>query len=563
MTRRDMRRAGFRRNLEQIAIYATLLAGIALLTAAILLPASSAAAPAESPLVTAQANAIYNNGWAPLTVYFSAYGSRSQDSTIVRYEWDLDGNGAVDYDATAQGGYAHYLYSKPGEYTITLRVTDAQGRSASDRVQVTVRHPASSSVDYWTVFDDTRVGRIDVALTQADWDAMWVDPEAKYQVQADATVFGEELSDVGFRMRGQFSLRVSGAKKPWKIDTDAYVDGQEYRNLRQLMLLNNIGDPSLLMEKLAYEMMYAAGLPASHVSFVELWIDFTDDGAPPVYWGVYSLVERVDNKYIGNRFGADSKGGNLYKASHAQRGPMDLVYYGDRIEDYPVQNGQYAYGKMSNEEEADYSDIVNLCRVLDGTTYASDAEFRQALESVFDMDAFLRYLAVITLLDNWDSYPFTGNNFYLYHDPVTGIFEWIPWDLTWGGNPQTPLFERADPGLVERAPLFDKAMETAYYRSKYAAYLDLLLRVWFNRSNVTDLVQTYHRQIAPYISQSTGDKAFYGEGAMFPPESFDHSWESLLQFVADREAFANTALQLEASGAAPAGPRDNPERGNP
>ena len=71
-------------------------------------------------------------------------------------------------------------------------------------------------------------------------------------------------------MRGQFSLRMSGAKKPWKIDTDYYVDNQEFHNLRQLMFLNNIGDSSLLYEKLAYEMMYAAGLLVTtkrHVSY--------------------------------------------------------------------------------------------------------------------------------------------------------------------------------------------------------------------------------------------------------------------------------------------------------
>src|SRR4030042_677749 len=157
------------------------------------------------------------------------------------------------------------------------------------------------------------------------------------------------------------------------------------------MLLNNIGDPSLLMEKLSYEMMYAAGLPSSHAAYVELWINISDDDAPPVYRGVYTLVERVDNKYIPNRFGAASEGGNLYKASHAQRGPMDLIYYGESIGEYPIQNGQDAYGKKNNEEEADYSDIVNLCRVLDGTDYASDEDFIRALEAEVIMDSFLRY----------------------------------------------------------------------------------------------------------------------------------------------------------------------------
>lgn len=532
---------------EKASIYIFLIAGIGIISVMILNPASSAPIPQESQYVTAQANAISNIGWAPLTVYFSAYGSRSDGAAIERYEWDLDGNGAFDSDATEGGGYIQYSYSKPGEYVVTLRVVDALGRSSTDQVTVSVRHPASSSVDYWTVFDKSSVRRIDVAITQADWQAMWVNPESKHQVSVDVNIFGERLEDVGFRMRGQFSLRESGAKKPWKFDIDAYIYDQEFHNLRQLMLLNNIGDPSLLNETLAYEMMYAAGLPASHTAFVELWIDITDDSLPSAFWGVYTMVERVDRKYLGNRFGAESKGGNLYKASHAQRGPMDLIYYGDRIEDYPTQNGQYAYGMMNNEEEADYSDIINLCRVLDGTVYASDEEFMQALEAEFNMDAFLRYLAVITILDNWDSYPYTGNNYFLFHDPLSGIFEWIPWDLSWGGNPYAPVFERTSPGLLERAPLSDKVMETERYRSKYAAYIDLLLRNWFNSGNLTDLVQKYHSMLVPYISQSTGDKAFYGENPMFPLEAFDNSWQAILHFVREREAFVRTKLLEEAS----------------
>jgi hypothetical protein len=351
------------------------------------------------------------------------------------------------------------------------------------------------------------------------------------------------LDDVGFRMRGQFSLRESGDKKPWKIDTDAYVDGQEFHNLRQLMLLNSIGDPGMVYEKLAYEGMEFAGLPASHVAYVELWIDISDDDQPPIYWGVYTLVERVDNKYLANRFGPDSVGGNLYKASHAQRGPMDLIYHGERIEDYPVQNGQYAYGKMNNEEEADYNDIIELCRVIDGTEYASDEEFMQALEEVLNVDSFLRYMAVITVLNNWDSYAYTGNNFYLFNNPVTGRFEWIPWDLTWGGETSAPLFGRPTAGFLERAPLYDNVFQVDEYRSKYAAYVDLLLVYWFNSENVSAKAQAYHDMIAPYVSQSTGDKAFYGDQPMFPPEYFTNSLPALLKFVSERNSFLRTQLQ--------------------
>ena len=198
--------------------------------------------------VTAQANAIPNHGWAPLTVYFSSFGSLSQDE-IVRYEWDLDGNGSIDYDASSQGGYAQYLYYQTRRIRHHPAGHRLQGRLAIRQRERDCPPPRSASVDYWTVFDDSRMRphrhrpfacRLgsDVGRTGG-----------QDTVQADATIFGEELNDVGFRMRGQFSLRMSGDKKPWKIDTDAYVDGQEFHNLRQLMLLNNIGDPSLLFKK--------------------------------------------------------------------------------------------------------------------------------------------------------------------------------------------------------------------------------------------------------------------------------------------------------------------------
>ena len=497
------------------------------------------------PNVSAQAYAMPNDGWAPLTVYFSALGSNSLNGAIVRYEWDLDGNGSFETDATANGGYASYTYSKPRDYFISLRVTDANGGTAVASALVNVRHPTSSSVDYWTIFDDSRVRRIEVSLDQADWNQMWADVESKYQAKADVNVFGEELQDVGFRMRGQFSLRMSGDKKPWKIDTDAYIADQEYHNLRQLMLLNNIGDAGLLKEKLAYEMMRFAGLPASFVSFVELWIDIRDDGQDPIYWGVYSMVERVDNKYIGNRFGRDAKGGNLYKASHAQRGPMDLIYHGDSIEDYPVQNGQYAYGKMNNEAEADYSDIVALCRVVDGTEYASDEELIQTLEDNLNVDAFLRYLAVNTIIDNWDSYVYTGNNFYLFNDSVSGRFEWIPWDLTWGGGTDAPLFSRSESGMMESAPLYDLVFSVEKYQDAYRAYIDLLSRYWFNPQNLSPMIQKYHNMIAPYVTQSTGDKAFYGEQSMFPLDAFQNSADELKNFVTQRSAYIQSALEQE------------------
>jgi spore coat protein H len=495
--------------------------------------------------VDVYASAMPHQGWAPLTVYFSPFGSQSSGAEIVKYEWDLDANGLFETDATAMGGYADYDYAKPGEYAVSLRVTDAQGNQAVDTVNIQVRHPAASSVDYWTVFDDSTVRRVDISLSKADWDQMWLNPEAKTQVKADANVFGEELNDIGFRMRGQFSLRMSGAKKPWKIDTDAYIDGQEFHNLKQLVFTNGIGDPSLIQEKLAYEMMHFAGIPASHICHVQLWIDFSDDDQGPMFWGVYNLVERVDKKFLANRFGPDAKGGNLYKASHAQRGAMDLVYHGPEITAYPTQDGLYAYGKASNEDAADYSDLLNLIYVIDGATYATPDDFAAALEPVFNVDLFLRYMAVVNTVGNWDSYINTGNNYYLFNNSLTGQFEWIPWDLTFGGEATMPLFAVGGGEMVERAPLYENVLKVERYRVKYAAYYDLLTRTWFTSENVASLAAQYHNQIAPFMSQGTGDKGFYGDSAMATINDFNQSWQFYGEFARQRNEYIRNNLLTE------------------
>jgi hypothetical protein len=216
---------------------------------------------------------------------------------------------------------------------------------------------------------------------------------------------------------------------------------------------------------------------------------------------------------------------------------MDLIYYGPTIENYPTQNGMYAYGKTTNEEAADYSDIVYLAYVIDGAEYDTPEDFALALEQVFNVDSFLRYMAVMVTVSSWDIYPYTGNNFYLYNNPGTGQFEWIPWDLTWGDNARFPLFELEGEGLLERAPLYDRVFEVERYRIQYAAYLDLLARTWFNGDNIGREAQRYYNLIVPQISQGSGDKMYYGETPMFSPELFQDSWIQIVQFAEERSNF--------------------------
>ena len=517
----------------------------------VLLAPAPSTAPAAAPevAISVRAYAIPNQGWAPLTVYFSAFGAHSPAGRIVLYEWDLDGNGRFDSRSESAGGYATYTYAKPGDYVVTLRVTDEQRHSATASTTVSVRHPTSSSVDYWTIFDDSQVRRVDFYVSQANWNRMWADPGAKLKVEADVELLGERVERVGLSMKGNGSLEASGDKKSWKIDTDEFVPDQEFRNLKQLLLHNNFMDASLLRDKLAYEMMGFAGVPTSHTAYVELWIDITDDDLPATFWGVYTLVERLDQKYVDNRFGRDAGGGNLYKAdAWFEQGAADLAYYGEEIADYPQPRGETAYHLRSNRDRPDYADIIALCRVIDGQEYATPAEYAQALEPVFNVDGFLRYMAVIFTNLNLDTYPYTGNNFFIYHNLATGRFEFLPWDLnnSWGhfaGDASFPLFGSSTSlGPLQYAPLFSKTFEVPEYRLAYAAYVDLLVRFFFNEQQIGARAQALHELIGPYLTQNSGDKMYVGPSAIFGVDDFERDRVELVGLTRERSAFLRTAL---------------------
>jgi PKD repeat protein len=83
----------------------------------------------------AVATASPTTGAAPLTVNFDGTGSSDPDGNPLSYAWDLDDDGAYD-DSTATK--PSYTYTTAGGYTPSLRVTDSQGASDTDSVNISV-----------------------------------------------------------------------------------------------------------------------------------------------------------------------------------------------------------------------------------------------------------------------------------------------------------------------------------------------------------------------------------------------------------------------------------------
>jgi len=104
-----------------------------------------ASADNQAPLAKIATDRVAGN--SPLHVSFDASASHDPDGDIAKYEWDWDSDGVYDSDAGTNPDTLHVWYS-PGYYTVTLRVTDDDGATATDFVNLTARGPYVTMPDW-------------------------------------------------------------------------------------------------------------------------------------------------------------------------------------------------------------------------------------------------------------------------------------------------------------------------------------------------------------------------------------------------------------------------------
>jgi PKD repeat protein len=91
---------------------------------------------------TASVSATPTTGYNPLTVNFSGSATDS-DGRVACYEWDFEGNGVYDY-FSYDSGNTSFTYFVPGTYAAQLRVTDDDGLTGTQTVQITVNETAGT-----------------------------------------------------------------------------------------------------------------------------------------------------------------------------------------------------------------------------------------------------------------------------------------------------------------------------------------------------------------------------------------------------------------------------------
>ena len=178
-------------------------------------------------------------------------------------------------------------------------------------------------------------------------------------------------------------------------------------------------------QSLANAVYQAAGLAAPDSQAVQLRINGADLALPgsPMY-GRYMSLEALGAAFALNHFPADPLG-NLYAAFRTD----DLAQEADlRYEGASAAAYQDTYFKLTNRDANDWSDLVTMLNVLNNAPAAS---FLAQVSQVINVEQWVRYLALDTLMMNYGPglNRGIGNNYYLYRGVADPRFVLIPHDL--------------------------------------------------------------------------------------------------------------------------------------
>ena len=332
--------------------------------------------------------------------------------------------------------------------------------------------------------------------------------------------------NVGIRFKGNSSLRSawsSGSLKiPFKLDFDQFeenypeIDDQRFYGFKQLSLANNFSDASYLREKVTADIFRDFGVPAAHTAFYEIYIDIGDG---PEYFGLYTMVEMVEDTVIEEQFVNDS--GNLYKPNRS-----GATFAAGSF-------NELSFDKETNQEDADYSDILAVFDALHAEDRMSDpATWREGLESVFDVDGFLRWLAVNTVVQNWDTYGVMSHNYYLYSDPETGLVTWIPWDnnmaLTEAVG-KSSVLSLSLMEVTEQWPLIRFVMDDPVYKVQYESYLGDVVETAFEPEKMEKTYMFYHKLVSDSVLREREEST-----TLSSISAFENSQQELIDQVNER-----------------------------
>ena len=291
-------------------------------------------------------------------------------------------------------------------------------------------------------------------------------------VEASVLIDGVEFPQVGIRKKGfigsQNSTRPSIKVKLNHVDKEGQIDG-----LTNLTFNNNQQDVSLISQFMGYGLFNAAGIPAPRCAYANVTVNGQD-------LGIYAHVERIHRPFLKREFGNDD----------------GVLYEGTVVDFYPGWLGSFEH-KLGSDEVG-RKKIQKLIDVLNNP----NDNIESLIGELVDLESFYVFWAMEGLLGFWDGYSGNRNNFFIYLNPKTDKFHFIPWGADSMFERYSPIRDdRRDPVSVKTQGLISNRLyQLKSGRQRYQNALEEIMAQ--NWSGTALLAETKRIQalVKPYLA---------------------------------------------------------------
>ena len=385
----------------------------------------------------------------------------------------------------------------------------------------------AEELTYDDIFPTDRVLDVQITVAEEDWDtirhqsrnfASALDVRRKTEpidspytyVDASVTIDGISFPEVGIRKKG-FLGSLNAFRPSLKIRLNHVDKKASIEGLTNLTLNNNQQDHSLVSQFMGYALFNAAGSPAPRCAYARVTVN-------GVNLGVYSHVESMRNPFLQRAFGNDR--GSLYEGPYVD-------FYEGWLGSFEFKRGKEKPGREK---------IHQLINALKGES----EDMESAIGELVDLDSFYTYWAVEGLLGFWDGYSGNNNNFFMYLNPETDKFHFIPWGADSLFTKHSKLEHLNDP----RAPISVKTQGLIAHRlyqrqsgrERYvAAIMDVLDNHW-NESEMLSTIDQIEKMVTPHLirqQQYFGDDEDRRRGGKYFADALEETRNFILQRRAD------------------------------
>ncbi len=393
------------------------------------------------------------------------------------------------------------------------------------------------------VWDDSVIPEITIHMTKEEWNKLlarydefshnvdYFHADFTYR-KGDETIF---IEDGGVRLRGNTSRRRpegNGGQKHDSVNPDWHhchfgINFRKYHKdsehtihgIRKVNLKWFKDDPCYVRELYCYDLFRRYGIwTSAFSSYCRLWLDIEGDAAP-AYYGVYNMIEPIDDEFIERRIPGmfENDKGYLWKCVYGTGGMADLRNTDEAKFNWDQDNGvNYTY-EFKGDEEDFASAKAQLQDFILKLAGKGEDSFYKWINEVCDVEFLLKTYAVNVAVGMWDDHWNNGNNFYIYFNS-TDLYDYkvylLPYDYdnTLGTSLNCGVLSdsgRQDPyNWGDSGLLMERLMKFEDFREMYKnAFMELTdpANSLFHMNASVQRIKEWQKKISPYVSNDTDE----------------------------------------------------------